>query len=262
MKKSNLIIATCLVVVFMFKSIFAQHSEVQEIEYQHSVNLHKMMQGMLDSLGNDENMIATKVMEKLIPQNDVYNTSLYFDEERAIMRDRMEEGSSLFGNKIGSFPMSYSMMDKKSQKNFALYFDENGNYRTERPLETPGKLELVEEEKIILGYVCQKALWTPAGQETYRVWYTPKLAAGFSPIGYVPVPGLVLAAESETISCIATKIQKSSWPVDLTDLNSFELLTDEEVTERIFEHMKGTFELFDFIDSIIGTSDEPKRDKN
>lgn len=262
MKKSSLIIITLLIALFMFQSLFAQNTEIQEIQYQHSINMHATMTDMLNTLGDDENSEATQVMERVVPKNDVYNTSLFFDGEQAVIQDRSEGKEGLLGNFMNNFPLSYTMMDKSNQKSIAFYFDEKGNFRTERPLEAVCELELVEEEKIILGYPCRKAIWTPEKQSAYVVWYAPQLPAGFSSIGYVPVPGLVLAAESETISVIATNIQDSSWPVDLTDRESFELLTYEEVNERIFELMKGSFEIFDFMDSVQEIRDELQGGKN
>jgi len=246
----------------MFKSLVAQNLEVREVQYHHTINMHATLGGMLDSLGDDDDSMATQVMQKLIPQNDSYTSSLYFNQEKALMKFSESENKGLLGNFMNDFPLTYTMVDRISQKAIVLYFSEKGNFKTESPMEISGKLELIQEEKIILGYVCRKAIWKLENQAPYVVWYTPELHAGFSPIGYVPVEGLVLAAASETSTCIATDVQTSVWPTDLSDLESFELVTEEEVNERIFELTKENFKLFDFIDSAMEVRDEIERGKN
>lgn len=72
------------------------------------------------------------------------------------------------------------------------------------------------EKKIILGYLCYKAVGTyeeytsMRGNKTIKVevWYSPDIPVSFGPSGYDGVPGLVLESKKGSFYFIAEKIKE------------------------------------------------------
>jgi GLPGLI family protein len=58
------------------------------------------------------------------------------------------------------------------------------------------KWKFTGEQKKVLDYMCQKAIYTDSIQTTI-VWFAPQISVGIGPNGYNGLPGLVLAVEMD-----------------------------------------------------------------
>lgn len=78
------------------------------------------------------------------------------------------------------------------------------------------KWELVDEQKKILSYTCQKAIGTFRGR-TYEAWFTPKIPIQEGPYKFTGLPGLILEIsdfkKDYVFSCIGIEKPKQIVPI-------------------------------------------------
>jgi hypothetical protein len=140
-----------------------------------------------------------------------YQSHLYFGQNRAFGEAKVPPCP----NPCRPLPRTYlryiPCRISRPNEYHMLYEDKESPYRTSQPLINKGKLEKLPGEKTILGYSCRQARWTPDNSaSSYLIWYAPELPAGFSPVGYLPVEGLVLEVKGQFVEITAVE----SWRRD------------------------------------------------
>lgn len=91
------------------------------------------------------------------------------------------------------------------------------------------KVETTKLTEMILGHNCHKVLiYDEVNKENYRVWFTHSIKGGMSPIGYLPLPGMVLKLESDRVSYKATKIESKVIASDFFNVPSQKLKFSEK----------------------------------
>ncbi|WP_165798397.1 GLPGLI family protein [Chitinophaga costaii] len=119
-------------------------------------------------------------------------------------------------------------------------------YYTEDNFVTPISVDTSSTKtKKIAGYNCKKAI-VKQRNENYTVWYTTELGINYSPVnGLLPGNGVVLSAESDKRSFVATKV--SLKPVEDSTIAlpaGAEKITDEEMREKRHTAMEKMREQF------------------
>ena len=91
------------------------------------------------------------------------------------------------------------------------------------------KVESTKLTEMILGHNCHKVLiYDEVNKENYRVWFTHRVKGGISPIGYLPLPGMVLKLESDRVTYQATQILFKELASEYFDVPSQKLKFSEK----------------------------------
>ena len=101
------------------------------------------------------------------------------------------------------------------------------------------KLELLEDTKELGGYTCKAANMVSKDDMTFTIWYCPELLMYYSPMGLLPIEGMVLEIESNMLSYLFQSIEEKV--VDekpLTKPEGYTLVTEEQLMDLTEEHME------------------------
>jgi GLPGLI family protein len=170
-----------------------------------------------------------------------YQSHLYFGKNRAFGEGESAPMPQPMQAIAQDLPQVYTLQDKQANEYHMLYEDKESPYRTSQPLINKGKLEKLPGEKTILGYSCRQARWTPDNSaSSYLIWYAPELPAGFSPVGYLPVEGLVLEVKDQFVEITAVDMEAGSWPEAMKNFSQYELISSSELAKRMFKTMQAT----------------------
>lgn len=96
------------------------------------------------------------------------------------------------------------------------------------------KWELTNESILINGYTCYKAIMNEYNTRTETSfktigWYTPEIPAGYGPIGYGGLPGLILQLEYKSFVYNVKEIKLNPKKVQLETLKNNPKITIEEM---------------------------------
>lgn len=108
------------------------------------------------------------------------------------------------------------------------------SFYTEDDFVVPNSVDSASgKTKKIAGYTCKKAT-VKFKEETYTVWYTTDLGINYSPVnGLLPGNGVVLGAESEKRSFVATKVSLKPIEDSVVTLPAdAQKITDQEMREK------------------------------
>ncbi|MBF6641308.1 GLPGLI family protein [Flavobacterium sp. J49] len=183
----------------------------------------------------DKNLRESYIKDK---ESEVY--TLNFDANKSIFK--YDGGISIEGY-------------NKSSK---LYFKEKDSTYSLRPENDPdfGKIiiledkntkwELINETKIIDGYLCYKAtsqLIRKNGENTFKfpiiAWYCPKIPIPFGPLGYGNLPGLILELQERNVLYGAKEIKFNlEKPESIVKPSEGVRIKQEELNKKIAEMFK------------------------
>lgn len=183
----------------------------------------------------DKNLRESYIKDK---ESEVY--TLNFDTNKSIFK--YDGGISIEGY-------------NKSPK---LYFKEKDSTYSLRPENDPdfGKIivledkntkwELINETKIIDGYLCYKAtsqLIRKNGENTFKfpiiAWYCPKIPIPFGPLGYGNLPGLILELQERNVLYGAKEIKFNlEKPESIVKPSEGVRIKQEELNKKIAEMFK------------------------
>jgi GLPGLI family protein len=186
MKKISFLLS-CM---FICAQIFGQVKTSGIVEYQETRKLNLQMGG------------ENPDMAKLIPQSMSTKAALFFNQGESFYTNQGYQNSKDVEEKKGESTMKLSFRVPKNE----IHTDLKAK-KVNQSVELMGKAFLVAddaksykwqitaEQKIILGYTCQKAI----DQDTstgVSVWFTPKIPISTGPNGLNGLPGLILAVEN------------------------------------------------------------------
>ncbi|MBI9033068.1 MAG: GLPGLI family protein [Bacteroidales bacterium] len=207
-------------------TLFAQELTNAVIKYEQKINVHANLKG------------AQKAMKAFIPEFISSDLELHYMNGMARIKEIKTEQKQ--GITISS--SSQDMLldgNTKTSKNFTELGD--SRFYTESSFDTEENIILLKEIKQIGTYTCLSAEMSMGKNDKMTIWYCPELPKNFSPMGFLPVDGMVLEIESEKISYIYKSIEKNSAnPALLLMPTGYKKVSEEQLmdlTEEYTEEM-------------------------
>ena len=187
-------------------------------------------------------------MRKMMPSSQSSATTLFFNENKSLYKNKEEGGSGTenISQEQDGMHMEIRMIRPES----SVYRDlESG--RTVESREFMGRFFLIDEEaprklwklsgeqKTILGYPCQKALLQDTSRKV-EAWFTAQIPVSVGPGEFSDLPGMILEITTGDRSAVATKIELKALPEDAIEKPTkgksigraeFKKLMDEKMKE-------------------------------
>jgi GLPGLI family protein len=231
--KANLILIGIISTLSI--TLFGQIKTSGKVTYQQTTKLAIKLDG-----ANDEIL-------KMLPQSTSSNQALYFTTNEAFFTNQgLNEDTEINHEKGDSkIKMVFKMPKVES-------YTDVKNRKSIQATELLGKDFLIEDEvkkynwkitgeqKLILGYPCQKAINQDTAQALI-VWFAPTIPVNIGPGDYNGLPGLILAVEQvkDNKMTLATKIEELPAEYQFvkpttgakTNRKDFEKLKEEKMKE-------------------------------
>jgi len=197
-------------------------------------------------------------IKSMLPASRKKNMELLFNSSASIYKnyehldDNDDHGDLHFTSEDGG--MQVKIMSMRGENKFYKALMEN---RTVELREFMTKKFLIKDEiknydwkltgenKTILGYVCQQAVWKDDSQEV-TAWFAPQITVSTGPESFGKLPGLILEVNVDDGKKLITASEINLGEIDSKELHEpakGKVVTREEFHEIVTEKMKEMEEL-------------------
>jgi GLPGLI family protein len=212
-KVISMLIATLLV-----SNLLLAQKEIKEgvIIYEQKINVHANLTG------------AQKAFKAMIPEFISSDLEMKFNDSKARIKELPKEQT---GGIMISTSSANMLVDKAAGKSYSFSDLGGSKYYTEENIDNETKLKPKKETKVIEGYTC-KCVILETEEMNFTIWYTEALPAGYSPMGYLPLNGMVLEIEGEKLSFLFKSIEeKTLSETDLAKPEGYKKVTQEQLED-------------------------------
>lgn len=234
-------IGLCLVLML---TISVEAQESARITYVRKMNLHKLLPK------------SQEMLKSMIPEFKKDKITLLYNKQYGKITEK-QIGSS--GGAVVQMGGGGEALYLNRQKQTNINFIKLGDKLYGAESEAKEKLELVKETKVIQGYTCYKAIGKSNIQASTSVnngeastteksakkktetvyWYCKDLPKGLSPMGYLNLPGCVLAVESDAMEYTLESIKKETMSEEEIALpENWKSITSEQLMDLQEEQLE------------------------
>jgi GLPGLI family protein len=220
--------------------LWAQSSDVKPFDagsvfYQETVKFEIKVEGLPQEV--IDQMPKERKMDKILLFNQ--SASLYKNSEKKTEEAQEMNAGHVNVRMFGKMPENKFFVDFQNKKivEFQEFMGKGFLISDQQEIPT---WKVVPEQKVILGYPCQKATYQK-DSTTIEAWFTPLISVPSGPMGFGNLPGLILQLDNpkKKLSIVATKIDGATPdPAQLVAPTSGKKVTREEYKKIVADKMK------------------------
>jgi GLPGLI family protein len=218
-------VISVLIATLLVSNLLLAQKEIKEgvLIYEQKINVHANLKG------------AQKAFKSMIPEFISSDLEMKFNDSQARIKELPKEQT---GGIMISSSSANMLIDKAAGKSYSFSDLGGAKYYTEENIDNETKLKPKKDTKVIDGYTC-KCVILETKEMNFTIWYTETLPAGYSPIGYLPIDGMVLEIEGKKVSYLFKSLEeKVISDSDLIMPEGYKKVTQEQLEDLTEEQME------------------------